>query len=291
MFVRLPIRIHRRDFIVLSVSLHKAGVARAQPDQIEQIERALGGRIGVSGLNTATGHEVRYRAEERFALCSTFKVPLAAAVLARVDRGELALDQTLSFSSADLLAQSPVTTQHVAAGELSVERLCAAAIEVSDNTAANLLLSALGGPPELTAFLRRIGDATTRLDRMELELNSNLPNDPRDTTTPEAMSGTLRTLLVEGRVLGVASRERVVNWMLNERNGRDRIRRGVPSDWRVANKPGTGKNGATNDVAIVWPSHGAPLVIVIYIDAPAVPFGKLTEAVARVADSVSSVLV
>jgi beta-lactamase class A len=256
-----------------------------ESEGIAQIERALGGRIGVSSLNTANGVRIRYRADERFAMCSTFKAALAAAILVRVDHGELALDQRVKFTQSDLLPNAPVTSAHVGDGALSMEELCAAAVEVSDNTAANLLLSLIGGPAGLTAFFRSIGDKISRLDRIELELNSNLPNDPRDTTTPEAMEGVLKVLLVGNKVLSAKARERLTDWMLKEQNGRSRIGAGLPSDWRVANKPGTSAEsaGATNDIAVVWPPGRAPIIISIYVDSRGTTLEKRTEAIADVA--------
>jgi beta-lactamase class A len=218
-------------------------------------------------------------------MCSTFKAALAGAVLLRVDRGELALDQRVKFSESDIVANAPVARAHVGEGALPLDALCAAAVEVSDNTAANLLLSLIGGPMGLTEFFRAIGDDVSRLDRMEPELNSNLPNDPRDTTTPDAMAGTLRALLVEQRALSAASRLRLTDWMLNEQNGRDRIRSVLPPDWRVANKPGTSTEsaGATNDIAVAWPPGRAPIVICVYTDAREATLEKRVAAIADVA--------
>jgi len=64
----------------------------------------------------------------------------------------------------------------------------AAAIEHSDNTAANLLLRTVGGPAAVTAYLRALGDPVTRLDRNEPALNEAKPGDVRDTTTPSALA-------------------------------------------------------------------------------------------------------
>jgi beta-lactamase class A len=173
-----------------------------------------------------------------------------------------------------------------------VETLCAAAVEVSDNTAANLLLSLVGGPAQLTAFFRSLGDNVSRLDRIELELNSNLPNDVRDTTTPDAMSGNLKSLLVDGDVLRAESRIRLTNWMLSEQNGRNRIRSGLPSDWKVANKPGTSADraGATNDIAVAWPPGRAPILISVYIDAREATLERRASAIAEVSRAVKAAI-
>ena len=284
----------RRDFLIGTALLVSPAVARTGvDDRILEIENALGGRIGVSALNTANGLRIRHRGDERFAMCLTFKATLVGAVLARCDHGDLSLSQQLKFGERDLLSNSPETGAHLNEGALSAEMLCAAAVKVSDNTAANLLLSLIGGPAQLTAFFRSLGDNVSRLDRVELDLNSNLPNDPRDTTAPDAMSGNLKSLLVEGEVLSTASRDRLTNWMLNEQNGRNRIRLGLPSDWRVANKPGTSADraGATNDIAVAWPPGRAPIVISVYIDAREATLERRTMAIAEVARVVGSALI
>jgi len=284
----------RRDFLIGTALLVSPAVARAGvDDRILEMENTLGGRIGVSALNTANGLRIRHRGDERFAMCSTFKAALVGTVLARFDHGDLALSQQIKFGERDLLSNSPETAAHLNEGALSAEMLCAAAVKVSDNTAANLLLSLIGGPAQLTAFFRSLGDNVSRLDRVELDLNSNLPNDPRDTTTPDAMSGNLKSLLVEGEVLSTASRDRLTNWMLNEQNGRNRIRLGLPSDWRVANKPGTSADraGATNDIAVAWPPGRAPIVISVYIDAREATLERRTMAIAEVAHVVGSALI
>jgi beta-lactamase class A len=142
--------------------------------------------------------------------------------------------------------------------------MCAAIVEVSDNTAANLLLARVGGPVGLTNFLRVLGDPTTRLDRNEPALNTNLPDDPRDTTTPDAMIGTMNKVIL-GNALSANGRERLINWMKNSRTGLNRLRAGLPRDWIVGDKTGTGANGAANDNAIVWPPGGAPILIAAYL--------------------------
>lgn len=91
-----------------------------------------------------------------------------------------------------MVRHAPITSTHVAEGSMSVRDLCAAAVTVSDNSAANILLAPIGGPAALTQFLRGIGDRATRLDRTEVELNTNLPGDLRDTTTPQAMASRWR---------------------------------------------------------------------------------------------------
>jgi len=228
------------------------------------IEAGLGGRVGVMALDTGDGFEMSYRADERFAMCSTFKWLLAAFVLSRVDRHEIALDEPLSYGPEDLLDYAPVAKAHVDTGSLTVEALCRAAVSISDNTAANLLLERVGGPVELTAFLRRSGDAVTRLDRNEPDLNTNIPGDERDTTSPRAMVGTMNRFLL-GDLLSARSRDRLIRWLKETSTGLDRLRAGLPAGWLAGDKTGTGVNGAANDVAIVWPPDRKPILIASYL--------------------------
>ncbi len=257
----------RRQFLLVSAAM-LAAPARAEAKSLAAIERSLGGRLGAFAVNVATGAALSHRADERFALCSTFKLALAARVLQRAERGEMALDEEIAFSKGDLLSHSPVTSQHADKGALGVGALCAAIVEHSDNLGANLLLARVGGPEGMTAFFRSVGDETTRLDRYELDLNSNIPGDPRDTTTPEAMAGTLRALLVDEGALSPGSREKLIGWMRNERNAKARLRAGLPADWRAGSKPGTSNNGATNDIGVAFPPGTGPLLMSVYVNAP-----------------------
>jgi beta-lactamase class A len=238
-------------------------------DLLAELEGRIGGRLGVCVIDPSGRVLLARRDAERFALCSTFKWALAAKVFAEVDRGNLALNQELAFTEKDLLEYAPVTRAQVTRaqvgrGQMTIEELAMAAVSVSDNTAANLLLDRIGGPARLTQFLREHGDGVTRLDRNEPTLNTNEPGDPRDTTTPQAMAGLMRTLLL-GEVLSTQSRERLLSYMLTSPTGKDRLRAGFPKSYRVADKTGTGGNGAVNDVAVVWPPNHAPLVVACYM--------------------------
>ncbi|MEQ1803243.1 MAG: class A beta-lactamase [Gammaproteobacteria bacterium] len=245
---------------------------------IARIEETLGGRLGVFALNTGNGRFLRHRADERFAMCSTFKWVLAAAILAAVDRREVSLDARVAYGAADILEYAPITARHVAEGFLPVRTLCRAVITVSDNTAANLLLRKLGGPTTLTGFIRSCDDSMTRLDRYEPDLNENAAGDVRDTTTPRAMVALMQKILC-GDVLADASRELLFGWMEDCETGRNRLRAGVPDGWKVGDKTGSGRRGAASDVAIVFPPGGAPVLIAAYTsdvaaDASAVAAGQ-----------------
>ena len=242
------------------------GAQSSSEAQLAELERACGGRLGVAGLHTGSGARIQHRAHERFPLCSTFKLMLAAAVLERSAKDAGLLSRQLSYGKSDLVAYSPVTEKHVGIG-MSVAALCAATVQYSDNTAANVLLKLLGGPPEVTAFSRRIGDATFRLDRTEPELNTAIPGDLRDTTTPAAMTDSVQRLAL-GDALGEAGREQLKTWLLGNTTSTERFLAGVPAGWKVGDKTGSGSYGSTNDTGVLWPPSGAPLVLSVYLTFP-----------------------
>jgi beta-lactamase class A len=245
------------------------------------VERQTGGRLGVFAVDTASETVLAHRAGERFPMCSTFKFLLVAAVLARVDARRERLDRKVAFVKRDLLEYAPVTTAHAGAGFMTVGALCAAAIEVSDNTAANLLIELLGGPQAVTRYARTLGDSFTRLDRSEPSLNSAIPGDARDTTTPAAMARDARAVLT-GSALLPASRKRLTSWTIGCLTGTTCIRAGIPSSWRAGDKTGSGRNGTRNDVAILWPPGRAPIIVAAYLTGATVPSQARAAALARV---------
>ncbi|WP_369720419.1 MULTISPECIES: class A beta-lactamase [unclassified Bradyrhizobium] len=236
--------------------------ADASP-KLEAYERDSGGRIGVYAENLATGAKLAWRADERFVMCSTFKASLAACVLARVDRGEEQLAEMIPYGQADLLDYAPVAKQNLSAGAMSVSDMCKAAVELSDNSCANLLLARIGGPATLTAFWRTLGDTTSRLDHNEPELNRSPPGDPHDTTTPAAMAGNLRRLVL-GESLSPASRAQLTDWMVNCKTGANRLRAGLPAGWKIGDKTGNNGKDASGDIALAWPRPDTPIVIAAY---------------------------
>jgi beta-lactamase class A len=232
-------------------------------NQIPSIEQRMGVRIGVAALDIASGKRLDYRSEERFPMCSTFKLLAAAAVLKRVDEKQERLDRFVRYDAKDILEYAPVTKAHLKDGGMTLGALCAAAIEQSDNTAGNLLLDTIGGPVGLTNFARGIGDEITRLDRKEPELNSAIPGDERDTTSPAAMCADMKRLLL-GKALSESSRHQLEDWLRQNETGSLMIRAGVPKTWTVGDKTGRSGNGVTNDVAIIRPPGRAPIIVAIY---------------------------
>lgn len=233
---------------------------------IAALEKLSGGRLGVAVLDTASGARFQWRGNARFPLCSTFKFILAAAILQRVDQDVERLNRLIQVHKDDLLSNSPVSETFVAKSGATVAQLCEGSMIWSDNTAANLLLTTIGGPAGLTQFIRGLGDSVTRLDRNELDLGECRPGDERDTTTPLAMLAILHKLLVApDSILTAKSRTQLIDWLVDNRTGDTRLRAGLPETWKVGDKTGAGGHGTNNDVAIVWPPEKPPLLIASYL--------------------------
>jgi beta-lactamase class A len=275
----------RRQIMSLAIAAALAPAAEAAraDRRLKALHKRIGGRLGVHILDSQSGRRIAYDDGARYAMASTFKLPLAAALLWQVDRGAFPLDRAMPISREDLVSHSPEVDARLNKGEASmtVRELCGAVIMVSDNAAANILLKGIGGPAALTQFLRQIGDEKTRCDRMETDLNSNLPNDERDTTTPRAMADTMLRLFTQD-VLTVASRALLIDWMTASRTGLDRVRAGVPKGWVVADKSGTGESAAVNDLAILWPPQRRPIFVAAYMSESKLPREELTAAHAEI---------
>jgi beta-lactamase class A len=276
----MPVWPHRRALLLAGASASfvrvlwpgGAGAAAAATERLAALESATGGRLGVAALNTGGGAQVNYRADERFAFCSTFKLLAASALLKRSETETGLLEQRIVYTKSEVAPYSPITAKHAGEG-MALSDICAAGLQYSDNTAANVMIRLLGGPPGVTAFARSIGDEEFRLDRWETSLNDAVPGDPRDTTTPAAMMQDLQRLAL-GDGFGVPERARLVGWMRGNTTGEKRIRAGVPAGWSVADKTGSGDYGTTNDIGVVWPPGRAPIVLAIYFTqhAKAAPF-------------------
>jgi beta-lactamase class A len=236
-----------------------AGGSASMPRTLSPAQSWLGARINVSSL------------------CSTFKASLAAYVLARVDRGEDQLAAMIPYRAADLLDYAPAAKQNLTAGAMSVADMCKAIVEISDNTCANLLLARIGGPAALTAFWRSIGDNTSRLDHNEPDLNRSPPGDPHDTTTPAAMAGNLRRLVL-GNTLSTESRDQLTELMVNCKTDAARLRGGLPASWKIGDKTGNNGKDASGDIAVAWPRPDKPILIAAYTQGGA-PSAEQLETV------------
>ncbi|MDN5540669.1 class A beta-lactamase, partial [Comamonas sp.] len=248
------------------ISKQQAAAARTLSDELAVLEIRAQGRFGLYVLDTVSGAEAGWRGDERFPMCSTFKTLLAARMLYLAQRDEIRLWRKLYYSPSEVVAWSPISEKRAGAnGGMTVQELCEAMVLVSDNTAANVLLEASGGPAALTQWLRELGDGTTRLDRNEPSLNTALAGDERDTTTPQAMLQSLQKLLL-GDVLEGYARALLQQWLVDSRTGDKRVRAGMPGDWTVGGKTGSGERGTACDTLIVWPTaQSAPLLVTAYL--------------------------
>ncbi|WP_219863097.1 class A beta-lactamase [Vreelandella piezotolerans] len=274
---------------VLFASSH----AMAQDDpitaELARIEQALDARIGFAAHNLATGQRWEVNADERFAMSSTFKTLACGALLEQVDEGQLALETEVSFEESDLVTYSPVTEQYAGHQPMTLFELCDATMTTSDNTAANLVLQALGGPEAVTAFARSMDDPITRLDRYETELNEATPGDERDTTTPNAMLATLEKLVL-GDVLADDSRQQLEAWMKGNAVADGLFRAAMPFDWVIADRTGAGGYGSRSITAIIWPPEQPPTVAVFYITDTEASFEERNAAIASLGEVVQATL-
>ncbi|MFK3847646.1 L2 family extended-spectrum class A beta-lactamase [Stenotrophomonas sp. NPDC078853] len=287
----------RRHFLqtsalALASSLAVPGLARSAPGpaaatiataaDFAALEKASGGRLGVTLLDTRTGKRVGHRQDERFPMCSTIKWMLAAAALHRAERQPGFLDERLPMRAEDLIDHAPTTRRHVGK-DLSVRDLCRTTMVTSDNPAANLLLRHLGGPPALTAFMRSHGDAVTRSDRYEPELNRFTLGDPRDTTSPAASAASLQRFVL-GDALRPASRQQLADWLIDNETGDATLRAGLDKRWRVGDKTGSNGKDTRNDIGVLWPlGGGTAWVLTAYLQGASVDGGQRDAVLARVA--------
>ena len=245
-----------------------------------EIEKETGGRLGVALIDSKGALLLGFNRDDRFAMCSTFKAPLAAAVLMGAESGKFGLDGQVAFSKTDLQEYAPVVKANMKRGRMSMAELAEAAVEVSDNSAANLLLPFVGGPEGLTAFMRSHGDAVSRLDRNEPDLNENAEGDVRDTTSPAAMAGLMARLIFQDMQPDSAKRMR--EWLNGSSTGDRRIKAGLPEGWTSGGK--TGSCGtAFNDVALVKAPSGEEYVLAIFLDRPTVDAKAADSAIAQAA--------
>ena len=265
------------------------GLSSQFAGDLDKIEVESAGRLGVAVLDTLSGERTGRRVDERFPMCSTFKLLATAAILARVDAQRERLDRRINFAASEVVVNSPVTKDRHGGTGMSLAELCEAAMTVSDNTAGNLLLASLGGPAGLTAYARSLGDTVTRLDRIEPELNEAVPGDPRDTTTPGAMLANLRTLAL-GNALSAKSRDQLVQWLVGNKTGDTRLRAGFPAGWRVGDKTGAGEHGTTNDVGLIWPPDRAPVIVAVYLTGTSATGERRNATLAAVGRAVTSAL-
>lgn len=293
-----------RRTLLLSSSLFLAGgckmAGRKQTDTTSNpdfaaIEKRIGGRLGAALVNGEGELITSHRGAERFAMCSTFKAPLASALFAAHEAGKVDMYAQFAVKPEDAVPYMPFVEQRIEDDQpVTLHELASAAITTSDNAAANLILKAIGGPAAFTRFVRAQGDDVTRLDRMEPELNENAPGDPRDTTTPVAMAGLMQSLAIEGASIDEGKRT-LQTWLKESVTGDARIRAGLPKGWPVGDKTGTAPGGiAVNDVAIIWPAAAQkaekPVILAVYIDRPTASAQKVDAGIADVAKAAARLI-
>lgn len=258
-------------------------------EAVKRIEAQLDARVGVAVHDLETGRTWQYQADERFPLSSTFKTLACAALLKRVDTGREQLNRIVTFDESALVTYSPVTEQRTGPDGMSLSELCHATMSMSDNSAANIVLQSLGGPKAVTEFMRSIGDQVTRLDRWETDLNEAVPGDERDTTTPNAMATTLRTLVL-GDILSPESRLQLKEWLKSNQVGDALFRSGVPSDWTVADRTGAGGYGSRSIAAVMWPPARKPVIATVYLTETEASFALRNTAIAEIGMALSKAI-
>lgn len=269
------------------VSKQQAAAATALTAELVLIESQAQGRLGLHIIDSGSGALAGYRSDERFPMCSTFKTLLAARVLYLAQKDQISLWRKMYYAPSELVPWSPVTEKRAGAnGGLTVQELCEAAVVISDNTAANVLLDATGGPAALTAWLAEMGDKTTRLDRREPQLNTAIAGDERDTSTPAAMAQSLQALVLDGAIDGFG-RALLQQWLLDSRTGDKRLRAGMPVDWKIGGKTGSGENGTACDSILVWPTpQSSPLLVTAYLTGSKLDGPGRDAVLAKVGESV-----
>ncbi len=266
--------------------------AASLQNDLAAIEAKVSGHLGVAVLDTASQARIDYRGNERFPLCSTFKVLAVSAVLKRVEAGRERLDRPFVLKRTDLVAYSPVLKDRVG-DSITLAELCSAAMTESDNTAADFVLKSLGGPSAVTAYARSLGDTVTHLDNNEPLFSRNKPVGlaKADMTTPAVMVNDLQALLF-GDALAANSREQLKGWLLGCKTGDRRLRAGLPQGWQCGEKTGSDEShGSTNDIGVLWPPQPrAPVIVAAYLTQTKAKYEDRESALADVARAVVGVL-
>ncbi len=247
--------------------------------QLATLESSFGGKIGISAVDTGTKQKIQYRGKERFPFCSTFKLMGVSAVLKKSMSNKELLQDKITYTKQDIVPYSPMTEKHITDG-MTVAELCKAAITLSDDTAINLLMKKIGGLDSVNHFARSIGDKEFHLDRWEVDLNTAIPGDKRDTTTPIAMQQSLQKVAL-GNALAKPQQMQLQEWLKANTTGEHRIRASVPQGWVVGDKTGTGDYGTANDIAVIWPAKCDPIVMTIYVTQNKKDAAPVDEVIAK----------
>jgi beta-lactamase class A len=248
---------------MVGMSAYAFGQQKSVQEQLAHLETLSGGRLGIASIDTGNNQRIQYRAHEHFPVGCTSKVIGVAAILKKSMTDNQLLQERIMYKENDLTNWTPITAKHLKDG-MTVAELCASAISYSDNTAMNLLAKKLGGPTGINNFARSINDKHFKLDHCWPDEALSSPQSREDESTPAAMETSLRKLVL-GNVLATSQREMLITWLKNNVTGNYRIRAGVPEGWVVGDKTGSGFHyGTTNDIAVIWPPHCAPIVVTIF---------------------------
>ncbi len=273
--------------ICLSICIPISATAEPMLEVIRSIEQDLAARVGFYLHDIQTGGVIAYSEDDRFPMNSTFKLLACGALLRQVERGETALSDTIPLRDIEVVTYSPAIQDHIRAGhvEVSFGDACRMMLSVSDNTAANIVLSEIGGPVGLTAFMQSIGDQVTRLDRWETALNEAVPNDLRDTTTPRAIAQAVR-LLVLGKALAPISRRTLRAWLADHTVGDAMFRAALPPNWSIDDRTGAGGFGSRSIVAVIYPPDRDPIIASLFITETEASFESRNAAAALVGEAI-----
>ena len=180
----------------------------------------------------------------------------------------------------DLLDYAPVAKENFARsstkGAMSVAEMCKAAVELSDNTCANLLLAKGRRPGSADRVLALEAETRSRASTItSRSLIVRRPAIPRIRRRPPPWQA-ICAAFCSAMILSQGSRERLTGWMLDCRTRNNRLRAGLPESWRVGDKTGNNGKDAAGDIAVAWPKSGGPTLICAYTQggSPTAPHSK-----------------
>jgi len=240
--------------------------------QFEDIASVTKGPVGAAAMLVETGDIVVLNGKQQFPMQSVYKLPIGMAVLHRVDNGTLKLDQKVKVAPEDLVPpalRSPIRDKYPRGVELTVLELMRFMMVDSDGTACDVLLELIDGPEQATKYLRGLGVEGIVVATSEKAMAESDDVQYRNWSTPEAMVELLK-LLQEGRVLSAASRQLLLQLMIETPTFPGRIKGLLPGGTGVAHKTGSSgtKNGlsrATNDVGLITLPGGNQLAVAIFV--------------------------
>lgn len=300
---------------------------QALQGELEQIAASFDGKVGIAVTQAGCDWVVGARQDQFFPQQSVSKLWVALSVLDAVDRGKIRLDQDLTLRPQDLVVfNQPMRWTLLERGSITlpVDTLLTDALSLSDNLANDKLLWTLGGPDHVRAILKereisgiRFGPGERLLQSgiaglewtPELALANNFEvararvpleqrqallaryvADPADGATPEGIARTLGRL-ARGELLSPDATQILLDKMLHSRSGPMRLKAGVPKDWKVYHKTGTGQElrglaTGYNDVAAFKAPDGAIYGVAVMIGETRQPIRERTAMMQSVARAV-----